>query len=66
MPTQPSYLFIYLAVLGPGCGTEGLHCVMQDLSLWCMDALIVACEPSSCSVWAPENVGFSSCGTWPL
>ena len=66
MPTQPSYLFIYLAVLGPGCGTEGLHCVMQDLSLWCMDTLIVACGPSSCSVWAPENVGFSSCGTWPL
>lgn len=59
------FVCIYLTVLGLN-NTIDLCFVMQDLSLWCMDTLIVACGPSSCSVWAPENVGFSSCGTWPL
>ena len=35
-------VFIYLAaVSGLSCGTWGLHCVTQDLSLWCMGSLVV-------------------------
>ena len=35
------YLFIYLAVLGLGCGMWDLPCVMRDLSLQHTDSLAV-------------------------
>ena len=35
-------IFIYLAALGLSCGTQGLHCIMQALSLQPMDSLIFA------------------------
>ena len=36
-------IFIYLAVLGLSCNMQDLHCIMQDLSLWHTNSLVVAC-----------------------
>ena len=33
--------FIYLAATGLSCGTQDICCVMQDLSLWLTDSLLV-------------------------
>ena len=51
------YLFICLAVLGLGCSTQGLCCIVWALLLWCMDSLAVvhghwsACAQLLCSTW---------------
>ena len=37
--------------------------VLQNLSLRCLDSLVVACGPGSCGAQDPEHVGFSSHGT---
>ena len=42
-------VFIYLAVLGLGCSTWDLHCIIGDLSFWGMNCLVVA-YGLSCSV----------------
>lgn len=36
-------MFIYMASLGFRCSMWGLHCIMQDLSWWCMESLVVVC-----------------------
>ena len=46
------YLFIYLTTLDLSCSLWDLHCVIQDLSLRCMDSLVVALGLSTCSTWA--------------
>ena len=36
---------------GLSCGMWGLCCIMQHLSLWHMDSLVVAHQLSSCGTW---------------
>ena len=43
---------------------QDLCCIMWDLSLWGVDALVVVCSLSSCGtwalscdLWAPEHIG---------
>ena len=58
-------------MLGLSFGTQDLHCVLRDLSLWCGDSLVVACG-LSCSeargILAPKLMspalqsGFSTTG----
>ena len=43
------YLFIYLAM--SGCCTWGLHCHMQNLSLWLTNSLLMVRGLSSCGAW---------------
>ena len=38
-----TYLFLFLAVLGLCCGTRGLRCVMQNLSLQHSGSLVAVC-----------------------
>ena len=45
------YLFIYLAMSGPSCCTWGLHCHMQNLSLWHTNSLLMVRGLSSCGAW---------------
>lgn len=55
-PVQESMMqffkFIYLVVSGLTCSTQGLVCVMWDLSLWCTGSLDVAYRLSSCEMLA--------------
>ena len=44
-------LFIYLAKSGLSCSTQGLHCVLWDLSSWCTDSL-VSCS-TACGILVP-------------
>ena len=53
------YLFVYLAAFGLGC-------IMQDLSLWCIDSLVVARGLSNCRTQAPEHTDFINCSVRAL
>ena len=33
--------FVYLATWSLSCGMWDVHCVMQDLLMWCADSLVV-------------------------
>ena len=50
------FIFIYLAASGLSCGTQDLHCSMQDCSLRCVDSSlwhtgsVVAARRHSCPV----------------
>ena len=52
---------MYLVEWGLGCGTQDLCCIRQDISLRCMDSLVVAHGLSSCGTpQVPEHRGFPS------
>ena len=58
-------IIYYLAAAGLSCGTWDLGCIMQDLSLPCMDSLVVPCGLWSsqaqllqhASLVTPQHVG---------
>ena len=41
---------IYSAASSLSCNTQNFICVIQDLSLWHMDSLVVACGLTCCGV----------------
>ena len=43
------FVYLYLAALCLGCGTWGLHCIMQELLLWCTDSPVEV-HRLSCSI----------------
>ena len=45
-------IIFYLGVLGLSCSTWDLRCIGQDLSLQCMESLVVINRLSSCGSWA--------------
>ena len=48
---------IYLAASDITCGRQGIHCIMQDLLLWCPDSLIVVLRLScsmACGILVPR------------
>ena len=46
------HLFIYFAALGLNCSMQDGHCIMWDLSLWCMGSLVVVSKLGSCGALA--------------
>ena len=50
-PNSLHSFLVYLTMLGLSCSTQDLHCIMQDLSLWGTDSLVVVLSLSSWGTW---------------